>query len=133
MQRRDFFEGGCPPYPPYRGWLSKKIPPLHAGGYKKKKLWIGWIGWSWIGWLSRFKLNAFGVLVWRRCLGMGTDGWAEGWADGRGRRERAEREGAGKGVVYDYEAYEAKKKRGRNCAVFCFAGKKKNIIILFMM
>ena len=23
------------------------------------------------GWLSRFKLIRFGVLVWRRCLGMG--------------------------------------------------------------
>jgi len=62
---------------------------------------------------------------------MGTDGWAEGWADGRGRRERAEGEGAGKGVVYAYEAYEAFffLKRGGNCAVFCFAGKRKMLLI----
>jgi len=30
-------------------------------------------------------------------------------------------EGEGKGVVYAYEAYEVKQK-GKNCAVFCFAG-----------
>jgi hypothetical protein len=44
--------------------------------------------------------------------------------------ERAEGEGAGKGVVYDYEAMKQKKK-GRNCAVFCFAGKRK--ILLFYL
>jgi hypothetical protein len=46
--------------------------------------------------------------------------------------ERAEGEGAGKGVVYDYEAYEAKKK-GEKLRCLLLRRKKKNIIILFMM
>ena len=49
-----------------------------------------------------------------------------------GRRERAEGGGAGKGVVYAYEAYEAKRKGGKlRCLLL--RRKKKNIIILFMM
>ncbi len=35
---------------------------------------------------------------------------------------RAEGEGAGKGVAYAYEAYEAKKIKGRNCFVIHIAG-----------
>ena len=50
-------------------------------------------------------------------------GWIGG---GRGRRER------GKGVVYAYEAYEAKKKGGKLRCLLLHR-KKKNIIILFMM
>jgi hypothetical protein len=50
-------------------------------------------------------------------------GWIGG---GRGRRER------GKGVVYAYEAYEAKKTRGKIALSFA-SPKKENIIILFMM
>ena len=49
-----------------------------------------------------------------------------GRGGGRGRRER------GKGVVYAYEAYEAKKTRGKIALSFA-SPKKENIIILFMM
>jgi hypothetical protein len=50
-----------------------------------------------------------------------------------GRRERAEGEPRrGKGVVYAYEAYEAKKK-GEKLRCLLLRRKKKNIIILFMM
>ncbi len=43
-----------------------------------------------------------------------------------------EGEGAGKGVVYAYEAYEAKK-RGEKLRCPLLRRKKKNIIILFLM
>jgi len=49
---------------------------------------------------------------------MGTDGWAEGWADGRGRRERAEGEGAGKGVV-------SQKKKGEKLRCLLLRRKKE--------
>ena len=54
-------------------------------------------------------------------------GWIGGrMVGGRGRRER------GKGVVYAYEAYEAKKK-GEKLRCLLLRRKTKNIIILFMM
>ena len=57
------------------------------------------------GWLSRFELYAFGVLVWRRCLTMG--GWV-GLRVGFININDMSNNDVGKGVVYAYEAYEAK-------------------------
>jgi hypothetical protein len=55
----------------------------------------------------------------RRGFKVWVDGWAvcEVWVDGWA-------EGEGKGV-YRFSSLVKQNKKGKNCAVFCFAGKRK--------
>jgi hypothetical protein len=91
-----------------------------------------WWAEGFLGWLSRFKLirlQRISLATLRR------DGWRDGQRDGKLMRRRSNHEwaevwvdrwseGEGKGV-YRFSSLVKQNKKGKNCAVFCFAGKKK--------